>query len=197
MGETAKKPADSASAVSAPSIVTSDQLQQTGRGSSKRIVMIVGTALCVLVVGTLVALYIGQHHKSGDSTAQTNHAKQAAIVKKTYATKDKTEKTQLDKDLAGAQTPQEKADVYVKLANNSAAQNDLTKALEYAQEAVKAYPSPDTYSAAGFRASQVKQYKLAAEFYGKAAQAYKQLHPDDTYEYQSYNDLQKEAESHK
>lgn len=81
----------------------------------------------------------------------------------------------------------DKAKAYLELANVASAKDDNRAALDYAQKAVAADPSVDSYVAVAVYASALDRYSLAAEMYGKAADAVRAAGGDNAdYEYDNY-----------
>ena len=155
--------------------------------------LVIALLLLIAVGGAYIAYQKWFNHSKITTTVQSTKEKAAA---QKFAQIDSNRQRDLVAKLAAAKTPEEKSAIYIKLANVSSGQGNMQQSLMYAKQAVDASKSIDSYAALGFRAEQVKDYKLAAEMYGNAANLVKSSNlPEKDYEYDSYISLKQHAES--
>lgn len=178
-------------------IVTSTIAESTRHKQTRHWVLI----LVALIVSVVAVSSYAIHRKNQadmqaqaqqQATAEAQNASQSQFV----ATNQQNQ-ADLEAQLKTAKTPEEKSQVYIGLSGVASNQNNQQAALDYAQKAVAASPTLDSYVTLGAQAMDAGQYKVAAAAYGKAAELYKASGgPTDDRYYQTYIDLQKEAESH-
>lgn len=148
--------------------------------------LIIPVVLVVLVFAGVAGLGI----------VSKSNSKQAQPKPKTQSEIESDYIDQLQALLKKAKTNREKADIYDKIANEEVVSKKNTDALTHAQQAYSLDPTASRAAVVGAIASSQKNWKLATEWYKKAAAATPKTEPGVRSAYNEYLSQQKEAESH-
>ena len=178
------------------SIIVNGVASQNKKGrNTKKIIYVSGVVLLLIASALLVWFFVYNKDSKNTQTIQNNDPAYIEVKRQAdamFAEQDAARKVAAEGVLSTTTSPTAKASAYIELANVADISGNTREALSNAQKALEENESLDTFVAVAFYAQKMKDYDLAREMYGKAADAAKQAGGDNAQvEYDNYISMQK------